>query len=240
MKQTSTQELKGRFVMATFKQFLEQQHRSAQFVDNVSTQCRPYLQSHQTFPSEPLYRGVKNNSDSPFIFKQVRHDRAPKTTVISIHQLANQWFEQQFGIPFRSAINGTGDFRFASDYGDVFQVFPTGDFKFCWSPKVRDFVTIESRVAKETKIMIDDAPTLSSVFTVLDVPANQLSHSLFEIVKTILFDILDQAEYQTTNITEAIRSKNEIMIATNYYGIHSWYSNRDQVIDKIQQQMDPS
>ena len=61
--------------------------------------------------------------------------RKPVSTPIEVHNFANAYFEDEFGVPFRNGMFCTGDSTFARDYGNLYLVFPVGNFKYCWSPK---------------------------------------------------------------------------------------------------------
>ena len=80
--------------------------------------------------------------------------RQPRDTSPELHELADAWFEQQFGLYFRSkALIGSGDLNQAKRYCDdkhvLVSIEPIGDYAFCYSPMCRDmylhFKGIDSR-----------------------------------------------------------------------------------------------
>jgi hypothetical protein len=88
--------------------------------------------------ARPLYRGMdEQHWDIKAL--DVRRDRAPKKMPKAIHDAADVWFCDQFGVRYRSAgLFCTGDRDQAAQHGYVHKVFPIGGLQFCWSPKVRD------------------------------------------------------------------------------------------------------
>lgn len=88
-----------------------------------------------------LFRGYGNEySQHDVVFtKPIRTDRTPRDLHLRWHNLFDDFFEQKFGIRFRSAsLFTTGYFVAASHYGTPYIVIPAGGFKFCWSPAIED------------------------------------------------------------------------------------------------------
>lgn len=110
----------------------------------IRRECRSFLEHAD---GHLLLRGVnlhelKGKSENVYL-KQVRKDRMPRDTDPEIHQALDEWFFKKFGIHARSkSMFGVGDTergrRITLDYGDVCAVFPRGDFKFVWSPSIKD------------------------------------------------------------------------------------------------------
>jgi hypothetical protein len=92
-------------------------------------------------------RGVKRAAQSStgasieFFEFQVRKDRKPSDTHIVTHRRFDRWFYQHFGIRARSeAVFCVGERGRTStvQYGDPYIIFPIGEFKYIWSPKITD------------------------------------------------------------------------------------------------------
>lgn len=162
----------------------------ARMLTLLQQNCKPFLT--QAGWDHPMYRGVDRALPEVSIHTNMGH-RRPVNTSPAISKVADDWFLEKTGIKFRSnAVFVTGDFATARSYGDVFVMFPIGEFKFCWSPIVEDmfmmFSGMDSRNAQ-----IDDL----------------LLHRLTSA--------LDDANYQTTNLIEAIDSTSEIMVHCDKY-----------------------
>jgi hypothetical protein len=71
--------------------------------------------------------------------KKVRKDRKPKDMDIKTHKELNKLFHKKFGWKVRSeGLFCTGNINEAGGYGYEFLVFPIGEFKYVWSPEIRD------------------------------------------------------------------------------------------------------
>lgn len=93
-----------------------------------------------------LYRGTSDNIEiGTNENKFLNTPRRPKDTPESIHKIADYWFFNKFGIYARSqTVFCTTDKEQASQYGKVYEIFPTdiSFAKFILSKKVYDFTEI--------------------------------------------------------------------------------------------------
>ncbi len=102
-----------------------------------------------------LYRGMKSNTisseieyqdnDVTIYLKGVRKNRLPLTTGNRNHARFDSYFDQLFGVPYRTvSLFATGSYLQAEEYarysefGKVFVILPKGNFTFIWSPSIRD------------------------------------------------------------------------------------------------------
>lgn len=71
---------------------------------------------------------------------EAQMDRRPSSTPSHIHRAVDNYFEDKFGIPFRSAsVFAAGGRRItASNYGKVHIIFPKGKFDFLWCSDIND------------------------------------------------------------------------------------------------------
>ena len=123
-------------------------------VDMLEKDCGPYLGlvngiENALFKS-PMYRGVgrfkwdQQPGFDEFIKRQpVNYDRRPLNTVLGLHNIADEWFEDHSGIRFRSqsvfctGLDVTAN-RYARSAGETVIVCPIGNFDYCWSPFIND------------------------------------------------------------------------------------------------------
>jgi len=105
----------------------------------IKKNCQPYLQQiGNNVNMFRMYRGLMG-VDKSFITGRVRLEgRAPANTGKQLHNYMNKYFMKTFGEEFRSAMFVSPDPDFADSYGELFLVFPKGEFSYCWSPKVKD------------------------------------------------------------------------------------------------------
>ena len=94
-----------------------------------------------------LYRGFdrripSGEYENPF----VDTPRIPKDTPLAIHEYADDWFHEQFGIRARSTtIICSTDLVQAQQYGDsgtVAEITPLQEFSLIYSTQVRDFLDV--------------------------------------------------------------------------------------------------
>lgn len=171
-----------------------------EFAEFLGNNCRPFLEKNPDLL--PLYRGSERPKKITVV--DVRQDRKPMTTNLLVHDVVRELFlERGIKANRENSLFTTGYPIQARMYGSVFYCFPMGDFDFSWSPEVDDLYYRQGDWVAELSDML---PGLSpaEVYT----PENLSSENFREIVsKTI-------GTYQTDDLPAAIRSKNEIMIAS--------------------------
>jgi len=207
-------------------------HEDASTYENTARilleECAPFLQqTSYNVANYPLLRGDRRSPQQfgELAKRQVRlEDRRPANTNIYMHNAMNRFFQKQFGAPFRSALFASGSATTAQTYGDamICSVFPIGQFKFVWSPKVRDAFTIQTGFRRYVE------PTLVKKYP--DMPQQQLDDirelvynmtvkygykpNVEEITQLnrVVFDVLEALKFQDTDMVSAIDSKHEIAI----------------------------
>lgn len=133
-----------------------------------------------------LYRGMRVYYGADAVIKGVRSKRRPLTTHDAVHHAADEFFEEQFGIKFRSqSIFAVGDEGVAEGYGDVYAVFPLDEVKICWSELVSDMTAYTHRQLG----LVNKPGDESSKVHAISVLSNE---ELAERTK----EILSNAEYQ--------------------------------------------
>ncbi len=179
-----------------------------QFMQKIKQDCQPFLsQVDEPLTNDALYRGL-GKSTQAFVHKTARLDnRIPSDMPENIHDGLNRFFTKEYGAPFRNGIFATGDRQFATAYskgpGRAYIIFPIGDFKFLWSPQVRDlyneieFWRHDRGIPGKGREPMDDYHLLA------------------------LFKHLKGKNYKTTAINAAIGSSAEVMIyCKEYYALH--------------------
>lgn len=90
-----------------------------------------------------IYKGFTNLPEIGTIIT-TRKNRTPKHLSIEKHNEVDKYFDEKFGIKFRSqSVFCTGDIKTASEYGKVAIIEPIGEFEVCWSPICFDLIEIE-------------------------------------------------------------------------------------------------
>lgn len=169
--------------------------------------CKPFQKEigfNNSFDFEPFYRGMKNKPN--ILIGSVRTDRKPMNTPLPIHEFMDNWFYKKFGVKFRSnAMFTIKDKPNAKFFGDVYIVFPIGEFKYCYSNDVFDlYDLIISKIQQYTDINATDINTFLS--------DKQHLKTVIDIVEKILID----SNYVDSNL-KALSVNSEIMINCKSY-----------------------
>jgi hypothetical protein len=98
----------------------------------------------------PLYRGIKLNDNGKKAVQKLPHpiNRAAKDSSEELVCIFNAMIDAAFKIKdVRShSIFCSGSEASASQYGDVYEIAPIGDYKYLWAPLIRDSFTNEYRI----------------------------------------------------------------------------------------------
>lgn len=169
-----------------------------QGADQIVKYCQPYLQQGGGLDYD-LFRGT--DAIEPVVYKAMRSNRTPLNTSQSTQQLLDQWFIKKFGHPYRSSgIYTTGDRNEAAEYGDVYRIFPIGQFSFVWSPKISDLYVELGRMANT---LPDDQNPFAS-----DAPSSK---------KRFVEDFLEKSQFINHSLEQAAKSEHEVVLNSNYY-----------------------
>ena len=112
-------------------------------IDEALEMAAPFLKKNEFAISHEilLYRGMTNPLGKEIFVKTTDMDkpRRPRDMPKIIHSVFDKYMEDNFGIKYRSfAKFATGSLRNAETYGTPFIFIPLGDYKFCYSYKVKD------------------------------------------------------------------------------------------------------
>jgi len=116
----------------------------------INEMCQPYLTEIDFSPEHNiLFRGMKKVPEIISVEK-TRKDRRPTATPQAIHELSDNYFYEKFGIKPRSeGTFATRSYGQAKGFGVPAVIFPVGEFKYVWSPKVADMYGIWRQVQFE-------------------------------------------------------------------------------------------
>lgn len=144
-----------------------------------------------TFETLSFYRGMSNKykADQPSLIAP-RRDRRPKNSSVQFHNVADEWFKNRFGIPYRSqGVFLTSRLISASTYAatsaHVMRIVPIGSYTYCWSPKVSDLLFAATDLANSPRDAIES--------------------------------YLDSAQYSDTELQDAHESGHEVMLHCERY-----------------------
>lgn len=124
-------------------EILHENKSTDRVIDFIRKNCQPFLAANKSslLNGQYLYTGTKR-WDSRVFKSPVPTNRKPRDTSILIHNLFDHYFKQHFGIPYRSnALFTTTQSSVAEQYGNVYAVFPIGNYKILTSPIIEDLTT---------------------------------------------------------------------------------------------------
>ena len=215
--------------MITFRQFLnEQTFTPEEASELIIAHCHPFLAQSGFDPSNlndtALFRGVGDYVELPMFSKQTRWMRRnPVDTNRYIHNELNKYFDEAFGVEYRSeSFFATGSEKIAENYGHTFLVFPIGHFKFIWSPIIEDAYSYFAQ------------PNPDGIHHMSDVLGKDISRHDDDFVDEIAEYLRKEHPYKSTNLSEAITSRHEIMVhCDSYYALR--YDGRlpDEFTEKV-------
>ena len=192
----------------------------------IEKECKPWLTASKGYD---VYRGMWGKKDFDKI--KVRKDRRPLDTPLDVHNELDNIFKKHFGWKARSGgLLATGDRRVAGTYGEAYKIFPIGRFRFIWSNKVHDlygryveFMTKEGLIySGGGKWKINQERKDVIIAGEEDLSMDRIGEFQGRVFKKL--DDLIKKEYSSSNLINAIKSNNEIMIdCKEYYAISMLY-----------------
>jgi len=192
--------------------------------DRVHADCQFYLsQINAGEDNQIAWRGMDSQKyyGTQSILKDVRlNDRTPKDTDESTHDYINREFTKLYGAPFRNALFVSGSVQNTIRYGFPFQIFPVGQFKFIWSPTVND-LWIETQKLHRTMQL----PNRSGGEDAMLKNEQLKSQARKEFNEKVL------NSYQTTDISDALINRREIMIRVKQYYAVSFDNITNNILD---------
>lgn len=131
-----------------FKKFLQESQMDLHDVaDLINLNCKPFLsEAGQRF----MFRGMDVAGDRKTLPAHSRHppEREPRDSLPWFNLMFNGIIHAAYGIEdvrYRSYF-AVGDIGSAAAYGDIFRVYPQGDFEFIWSESIEDSVLSENTI----------------------------------------------------------------------------------------------
>lgn len=218
--------------MITFKEFVTEEHKMLyqdvydwndfKFFDVIKENCKQYLAEIKDPTKVIAYRGIRDRGDHGFIsVKDTRTNRQPLDTNKGLSAKIDEWFKREYGIRFRSSANfAAGDSNIAGKFGDVYIMFPIGDYDYVWSPNYSD---ITEDFQQYVEMHAKQYP-------------EEYNYIFKEGVKYIhpkhLNDFMKDGHYKfNTGLVDALtkHKRNEIMIhCKKYYLVYAGFTNGAQ------------
>ena len=180
----------------------------------IDKNCKPILKE---LKGHILYRGIKK-LHSPCYKIQTREDRKPTDTPKAIQKIFDDICQNLYGWkPRASGLFVSGDKFQANAYGNIYTIWPIGNFKFIWSAKIRDFYTtlkyevIKYREDRESEAIKVNIGEYMRFLNLSNSDIFEIREFKDEITKLIKRSYIDE------NLYRATLSANEIMISCKEY-----------------------
>lgn len=211
--------------MITFKKFISESKEDlgsispSAIAELLKKDCSQFFNDVRNPETDIITRNIRESAIA------VRYDtikgRSPKDTPRVIHHFIDSWFENKFGVRYRS------DATFATRtnngyYGKWFAIFPIGNYTACYSDKVQDLTDHIDKSFKGTAMdTIEDAGEMY-YYAIKRNDSEQITK--FE---NHLTDVMDTAMYKQSSIMDYIGSggkinNTEIMINCDSYYAFSY------------------
>lgn len=103
----------------------------------IEKDCKPFLDQVGDMHHYALYRGMLKKDQ--ILELTVRQDRLPVTMNKQNHDVLVKVFKEAgYKANRNNSVFCTGNYQTAKEYGNVYQIFPIGDFSFTWNENVKD------------------------------------------------------------------------------------------------------
>lgn len=229
--------------MKAFKTFLKEDEEFAEIINKIVNDCEPFLKEIDIEDDADaqrhfLYRGMGSLNEM-FVKKDVRKNRTPKDTPQKVHEIMDQSFNDIWGHRFRSnAMFCNGNTMEAELYGNVYMVFPIGNFDYVFSEEIEDFYKDLDQVLFD-EIMdnysINDLGGPFNKMMMVKFIQSGMDYEKFpefplnEDQMKELFDRVIKSKYTNDNLDKYVKgnqiSTHEVMIACDsYYAVNLDYA----------------
>lgn len=86
-----------------------------------------------------LYRGLKKDFEYKKVHIDRQRERKPTDSGKQVHDFTNEYSNEKLGIKIRNGLYASMRYSEASNYGNLYLVFPLDNTELYFSPKVKDF-----------------------------------------------------------------------------------------------------
>lgn len=119
--------------------------------------CKPFIDElKKTNRIDNLLLSGRKKSNK-FFKGKVRKDRRPKDTPIEIHNYVDDWFEANWNIrPRSNSIFCTTRRGNAESYGNIYFIFPIGNYKIVYNPNINDLYGDEIQNREDMWYFVSD------------------------------------------------------------------------------------
>ncbi|CAG7580759.1 MAG: putative chorismate mutase-like protein [uncultured marine phage] len=202
----------------------------------------PELRYESTSPSKSKF--YRNTWRYRIAYKEVRQDREPRDTAYGVSDAFDEEFEKKFNIsPRMKGVFTTGNENTASQYGQPFLVFPIGEYKYVWSPTVKDlFNKVDGNYwyryldfpegAVDEFMELEEGSDVQGEYGIdwykEGMSEEEINNHLSEDARNQVESIV--SEYKDTDLEDGIKSGNEITFVCDSYYIVTFHQ---KIVDEF-------
>ena len=192
---------------------------------------QPWLEARggiEACRAKPIYRGISGTLKDGV--GRTHAYRQPRGMPLAWHHRIDQWFRDRHGHGFRSrnVMFCTGDREDAGQWGDLYEVLPIGEFRYAWSPAVRDLTNhvdaqLDALAARmrgeeasaeeiEWREVLGESPDADRYPDL-----RELREAAITLAEEMLNGFEGAQGYRCDGLEEAIASGCEIMVVCEWY-----------------------
>lgn len=118
--------------------------KAREIFTRIKQDCEPFFKMN--ISKNPLYRGINTNSNKDVFIKEVRKDRTPSNVDKKFTEAFDEVTAPILNTQVRrtNSIFTTGNHSMALEFGELFVIFPIGEFEFVWSSEINDYFDLQS------------------------------------------------------------------------------------------------
>lgn len=136
-------------------------------IEYIQKNCQPWLEESDYI----AFRGIKNSEGMATLVKTVRQDRKPRDSSEYFQLAIDEMLEKTgFTALRRNSVFVTQSLESAMDYGDIYMIFPIGDFTYTWNIYHKDLMDFysDSRNMKYVDFEVTDEMRKDFIFSITD------------------------------------------------------------------------
>jgi hypothetical protein len=188
---------------------IEEQKGLDYYIPKIQKECKPFLKEIKGARGTLTRRQL---APGPIFKKVTRKDRKPLDSPLEFHNLVDDWFNKKFGWKARSS----GVFCWGTPFPlllENWMVFPAGNFRYIWSPKIHD---LYGHVESDFNMV--------NIGTLDTGEGSEQAYNIF-------FDNMSKT-YTDKNLKKSVVSSNEVMVDCKYS-----YLVRPELIEPINEHL---
>lgn len=135
---------------------LNELHSSEFDIDKFESDCAKWLDVLRDAP-QVAYHGAQTHVGH-WTIMPMKHRTGPRDSPDEQHRKTNEFFKSKFGHECRNWMFVTGSSNMARGYGELFTIFPIGDFQYLWSPQIEDFANKTEEFRTEIRMQDRQLP----------------------------------------------------------------------------------